>query len=59
MKSTTFMFLVRLSDDRRGATAIEYGLIVGLIAVVLITAISLVGTDIGNTFNSAANSLTN
>jgi pilus assembly protein Flp/PilA len=59
MKSTTSRFIVRLYDDRRGATAIEYGLIVGLIAVVLITAISLVGTDIGNTLNSAANSLTN
>lgn len=43
--------------DREGATAIEYGLIAALIAVVIIGAVSLVGTDISNTFNSIGNQL--
>lgn len=40
-----------------GATAIEYGLIAALIAVVIIAAITLVGTDLENTFNQVGNSL--
>lgn len=35
-----------------GATAIEYGLIAGLIAVVIIAAVTLLGTDIGAVFTS-------
>lgn len=38
-------FLKCLRDDR-GATAIEYGLIAGLIAVVIIVAVGLVGADV-------------
>ena len=40
-----------------GATAIEYGLIAGLIAVVIIGGVTLVGDDLSTTFNSVANSL--
>ena len=47
-----------LAKDRQGATAIEYGLIAALLAVVIIAAITLLGTDIGNTFNSVANQMT-
>jgi len=47
----------KLWKDREGATAIEYGLIAALIAVVIIGAVSLVGTDIENTFNSVGNNL--
>ena len=50
-------FCKMLGSDNRGATAIEYGLIAALIAVVIIAAITLLGTDIGNTFNSVANNL--
>ncbi|WP_349678856.1 Flp family type IVb pilin [Oceanicaulis sp. UBA2681] len=32
--------------DERGATAIEYGLIVGLLGVVVITAVSLLGDQL-------------
>ena len=39
-------------DD--GATAVEYGLLVGLIAVFLITMMSVLGTSVGNTFDKAA-----
>lgn len=36
--------------DEQGATAIEYGLIAGLIAVVIIAALSALGTDIKGVF---------
>jgi pilus assembly protein Flp/PilA len=44
-------------NDRKGVTAVEYGLIAGLIAVAIIGAISLVGTDLTNLFNTIANNL--
>ena len=37
-----------------GVTAIEYGLIAALIAVVIISAVSFVGTELTNTFNMVA-----
>lgn len=40
-----------------GATAIEYGLIAGLIAVVIITAVTTVGTDLTAKFDAVANAL--
>ena len=43
--------------NESGATAIEYGLIAALIAVVIIGAITTVGTNLTGTFNSVANSL--
>ena len=41
-------FVTRFVKDESGATAIEYGLIVALIAVVIITAVSTVGSDMPN-----------
>ena len=40
--------------DESGATAIEYGLIAALIAVVIITAVTSVGTNLSTTFNTVA-----
>ncbi|HEY4940148.1 MAG TPA: Flp family type IVb pilin [Rhizomicrobium sp.] len=37
-----------------GATAIEYGLIAALIAVVIIGAVSVVGTSLSTTFTSVS-----
>jgi pilus assembly protein Flp/PilA len=45
-----------LTSDR-GATAVEYGLIVALIAVVIIVAVALLGTRLNNTFNTIASSV--
>ena len=39
-------------NNQEGATAIEYGLIAGLIAVVIIAAVTLLGTDLQGVFNS-------
>lgn len=43
--------------DERGATAVEYGLMVALIAAVIITAVALVGTRLGYLFTNVANEL--
>ena len=47
-------FVKSLASDQDGATAIEYGLIAGLIAVAIITAVTLVGTDLSGLFNGIA-----
>lgn len=38
--------------DERGATAVEYGLIVALIAAVIVAVVALVGTDVLGGFNT-------
>jgi len=43
--------------DESGATAIEYGLIAALIAVVIITGVTAVGTSLSTTFTSLSSSL--
>jgi len=43
--------------DDRGATAVEYGLMVSLIAVVIIAAVTLVGTKLSGIFNAVATAL--
>ena len=50
-------FLVRFLNDSSGATAIEYGLIAALIAVVIIGAVTSVGSKVDSTFTSVAASL--
>ena len=40
--------------DERGATAVEYGLMVALIAVVIIAAVTLLGNKLSTTFNNVA-----
>ena len=52
-------FLDRFRKEEDGATAIEYGLIAALIAVIIITAVGFVGTNLGNTFNNVAGALNN
>ena len=42
---------------KRGATAIEYGLIAAGIAVVVIAAVQLIGTNLGTTFASISSAL--
>lgn len=50
-------FIQRFLADELGATAIEYGLIVALIAVFIIGAVTKVGTSLSTKFNSVATSL--
>ena len=46
----------RLNNDR-GATAVEYGLMVALIAIVIIVAVALLGGNLSTLFNKVANSV--
>jgi pilus assembly protein Flp/PilA len=50
-------FIKRFVEAESGATAIEYGLIVALIAVVIIGAVTAVGTNLSGTFNTIATSV--
>jgi len=47
----------RFARDEAGVTAIEYGLIAGLIAVVIITAVTNVGTDLQTKFTAISTAL--
>ena len=49
--------IIKFMKDESGATAIEYGLIAALIAVVIITALTSVGTNLSTKFNSIAGNL--
>ena len=50
-------FIRRFAEDQSGATAIEYGLIAASIAVVIITAVQLLGTNLTTIFTSVAGAL--
>jgi len=50
-------FVTRLMRDESGATAIEYGLIVALIAVVIIGAVTALGTNLNTTLSSAGSAI--
>ncbi len=44
-----------LAKSRRGATAIEYGLLAALVAVVISVGVASVGTNLQSTFTDVAN----
>lgn len=46
-----------LISHEEGATAVEYGLMVALIAAVIIAAVALLGTNLNTLFNTIAGSL--
>ena len=50
-------FVTRFLKDESGATAIEYGLIAALVAVVLVTALGAMGTKLGATFDTVSQNL--
>lgn len=52
------MFMKRLIADESGATAIEYGLIVALIAVAAIAALSGAGNALSATMTEAKDGMT-
>ena len=51
-------FIRKLVRDKKGATAIEYGLIAALIAVAAIAAMQGLGTSLSTTFNNVSTSMT-
>ena len=48
----TKTIIARIAADQRGATAIEYALIAGLISLAAITAMSSMGSTLSDTFSS-------
>ena len=50
-------FVTRFLKDESGATAIEYGLIAALIAVVLVGALQLTGTALQEAFGTIADAV--
>lgn len=49
--------IYRFRSNRDGATGIEYALIAALIAVVIIAAVTTVGTEVSATFNFVGSSI--
>lgn len=49
--------LLKLIQNEKGATAIEYGLLAALISVAAIGALTNVGTKLGSTFNNVSSAL--
>jgi pilus assembly protein Flp/PilA len=59
---TTYEFIAnymraRFGDDERGASLVEYALLVALIAVVCIAAIGLLGREANSSFESTGNAI--
>ncbi len=52
-------WLKSLIEQDEGVTAIEYGLIAALIAVVIIAALTIVGTELNTTFTAISTALQN
>ncbi|HEX2256757.1 MAG TPA: Flp family type IVb pilin [Afifellaceae bacterium] len=49
--------ITRFVKDESGATAIEYGLIAGLISVVIVTVVTTVGGDLTSVFEAVSTGL--
>jgi pilus assembly protein Flp/PilA len=48
-----------VKNDRKGVTALEYGLLAGLIAVVIIGGATVLGTNVNTLFNAVATTMSN
>jgi pilus assembly protein Flp/PilA len=53
------MLMTQKLQGDRGATAVEYGLLVALIAVVIIVAVVFLGGTLSDTFNEVGSSVSN
>ncbi|MGH7963882.1 MAG: Flp family type IVb pilin [Candidatus Binatia bacterium] len=49
--------IMRFINDEEGAAAIEYGLIAGLVSVVIVTALTSLGASLQGIFNFVAGKL--
>jgi len=57
--STYFELLGGVRDNERGASLVEYALLLALIAVVCIAATSALGNTVSSSFGDASSSITN
>jgi len=58
MYQVTKSLVKRFAGEKDGATMLEYGLLVGLVAVVSITVVTTLGTEIRDAFQAVVNALT-
>ena len=49
--------LTAMAKTERGASAVEYGLLVALIAIIIIVAVTLLGKNLSGIFTKTANSI--
>ena len=52
-KITRKLFKKTFVEDEDGATAVEYGLLVALIAVAIVLIVAVLGRNLGSTFDTA------
>ena len=50
-------FINKFIRSESGASAVEYGILVGVIALLIITTAKLVGTDLSANFQAVADSI--
>jgi pilus assembly protein Flp/PilA len=55
MMNTLTSLALRSKNDRRGVTALEYGLLASLIALAIITAVNGYATNLAATFTAVGN----
>jgi pilus assembly protein Flp/PilA len=55
--STFLNNLKALANDERGVTALEYGLIAGLVAVVIVGSVTALGNKLSSTFTTIVSAL--
>ncbi|MEZ5682240.1 MAG: Flp family type IVb pilin [Erythrobacter sp.] len=53
------MLIRKLANDESGATAIEYGLLVALIAIAAIASLQAVGNELSTTMNKVSTTMSN
>ena len=54
---TMLNMINQLRQDEKGAALVEYGLLVGLIAVICVVAVTLLGQEISDAFSTIAKDL--
>ncbi|MDE2583095.1 MAG: Flp family type IVb pilin [Rhodospirillales bacterium] len=59
MLTTLSRSFLELRNDRRGVTALEYGLLAALIAIALISALTAFSGKVQNLFNGVGNTVNN
>jgi pilus assembly protein Flp/PilA len=57
MFTNLFVLVQNLRSDKKAVTALEYGLIAALVAVVIIGAVTTLGTNLSTTFATVASKL--
>ena len=57
MLSRIIKLKASLQNSERGATAVEYGLMVALIAIVIIVAVATLGTNLSSLFTTVGTSI--